>query len=50
MGLWQDLQCIGGDFNVLRFLRKRNKDSRLSSVMRRFLMIIEDLELWDLPL
>ena len=49
-GLWQDLWCIGGDFNVVRFLRKRNRVSRLSSTMRRFSKVIEDLELRNLPL
>ncbi|KAL6332090.1 hypothetical protein AAG906_020771 [Vitis piasezkii] len=39
-----------GDFNVIRFLGERNSISRLSSAMRRFSEIIEDLELRDLPL
>ena len=49
-GLWQDTWCIGGDFIVIRFLRKMNSLSRLSSAMRRFSEVIEDMELQDLPL
>ena len=35
---------------MVRFPGERNKASRLSSFMRRFLEIIEELELRDLPL
>ena len=49
-GLWQDPWCLGGDFNVIRFFGEMNSISRLSSAMRRFSEITEDLELRDLPL
>ena len=49
-GLWQDLWCIQGDFNVIRFAREMNNVLRVSSAMRRFSKVIEDLELLDLPL
>ena len=35
---------------LLDFFRERNSVLRLSSAMKRFLEVIEDLELWDLPL
>ena len=49
-GLWGDPWCVGGDFNVIRFLEERNKVDRISSFMRRFSQIINELELMDLPL
>ena len=48
--MWDDPWCILCDFNVVRFQKECNKGNRLSSVMRRFSKMIEELELWDLPL
>ncbi|RVX05586.1 hypothetical protein CK203_027280 [Vitis vinifera] len=45
-----DPWCIGGDFNVVRFPGERTGASRLSSAMRRFTKVIDDLQLRDLPL
>lgn len=45
----EPLVC-GRDFNITRFPMEWNKSSRLSSTMRRFSEIIEELELRDLPL
>ncbi|RVW50221.1 hypothetical protein CK203_088017 [Vitis vinifera] len=39
-GLWQVPWCIGGDFNIIKFPKKRNKGSRLSSAMRRGCMTL----------
>ena len=49
-GLWSDLWCIGADFNVVRFPSERSGALRLSSTMRRFIEVIDDLHLRDLPL
>ena len=48
-GLWSDLWCIGGDFNVIRFPSKRSREGRLSGSMGRFTEVIDELALRDLP-
>ena len=50
IGCWEDPWCMGGGFNVLRFLGERNREGRCIGAMRRFSQIIDDLELKDLPL
>lgn len=49
-GLWQDPWCVSGDFNISRFPMERDSNSKLSSAMRRFSEITEELEFRDLPL
>ncbi|RVW68028.1 Transposon TX1 uncharacterized 149 kDa protein [Vitis vinifera] len=49
-GLWEDPWCIGGDFNITLFSRERSGQRRISSAMRNFAEIVDDLGLVDLPL
>ncbi|RVW53935.1 hypothetical protein CK203_073000 [Vitis vinifera] len=49
-GLWSDPWCIRGDFNLIRFPNESRRGGRLSSSMRRFSEVIDDLDLRDLPL
>ncbi|RVX06495.1 hypothetical protein CK203_023651 [Vitis vinifera] len=49
-GLWEDPWCLGGDFNITLFQRKRSSQRRISSAMRKFAEIVDDLGLVDLPL
>ena len=42
-GVWDYPSCLGGDFNVLRFPRERNREGRWTGAMRRFTQVIEDL-------
>ena len=49
-GLWGGPWCIGGDFNMVLSPNDRNSDCRLSHSMRRFIEVLNELGLRDLPL
>ncbi|RVW26986.1 putative ribonuclease H protein [Vitis vinifera] len=49
-GLWEEPWCLGGDFNTSLYQAKRSRNGRITSDMRRFAQIIDDLGLVDVPL
>ena len=44
-GSWSDPWCVGGDFNMVRFSGEHCKGGGLTSTMRRFSEVTEELEL-----
>ena len=49
-GIWEEPWCLGGDFNSTLYQGERSRQGRITSNMRRFAHIIEELGLVDLPL
>ena len=43
-GLWSDLWCVGGDFNMIRFPGERSRGGGLSATMRRFSKVLHDFQ------
>ena len=49
-GLWEEPWCLGGDFNMILYQFERSRNGRITSAMRRFAQIIDDLGLVDFSL
>ena len=49
-GLWEERWCLGDDFNTILYQSERSRNGRITSAMRRFAQIINDLGLVDIPL
>ena len=48
-GLWNEPWCVGGDFTSIRFPGEMRYGHNLTTGMRRFSEVIEELNLKDLP-
>ncbi|RVW79110.1 LINE-1 retrotransposable element ORF2 protein [Vitis vinifera] len=44
-GIWEGPWCLGGDFNITLAQGERNRQGRISSAMRRFAEVVDDLGL-----
>ena len=49
-GIWEGPWCLGGDFNITLAQGERNRQGRITSAMRRFAEVVDDLGLVDIQL
>ena len=49
-GIWEGPWCLGGDFNITLAQGERSRQGRVTSAMRRFAEVVDELGLVDLQL
>ncbi|RVX23905.1 hypothetical protein CK203_000933 [Vitis vinifera] len=49
-GIWEGPWCLGGDFNITLAQGERSRQGRITSAMRRFAEVVDELGLVDLQL
>ena len=49
-GIWEEPSCLGGDFNINLSQSERRRQGRITSAMRRFAQVVDELGLVDLQL
>ena len=49
-GIWEEPWCLGGDFNIILSQSERSRQGRITSAMRRFAQVVDELGLVDLQL
>ena len=49
-GIWEGPWCLGDDFNIILSQSERSRQGRITSAMRRFAQVVDELGLVDLQL
>ncbi|WKA11092.1 hypothetical protein VitviT2T_028622 [Vitis vinifera] len=49
-GIWEGSWCLGGNFNITMAQSERSRQGRITSAMRRFVEVVDELGLVDLQL
>ena len=49
-GIWEEPWCLRGDFNIILSQSERSRQGRITSTMRRFAQVVDELGLVDLQM